>query len=69
MNKPKIIFFGNGPLADYALTALIESGCDILFRAREKADLAEVKSFQSKYVDYEKNKCTSNFVEFIVKCL
>ncbi len=47
MNKPKIIFFGNGPLADYALTALIESDCDILFRAREKADLAEVKRLKS----------------------
>ena len=32
-------------------------------------DLGIVKSFQNKYVDYEKNKCTSNFVDFIVKCL
>ena len=37
----KIIFFGNGPLADYALAAL--SDCEIVFHAREKSDLEEVK--------------------------
>lgn len=32
-------------------------------------DLATIKKFQNKYVDYQKNKCTSNFVDFIVKYL
>lgn len=39
----KIIFFGNGPLADYALKALTKKGHEIVFHAREKSDLEEVK--------------------------
>lgn len=42
MNKPKIIFFGNGPLADYALRVLAEK-CEIIFHAHKKEDLGEVK--------------------------
>ncbi|MBP5204778.1 methionyl-tRNA formyltransferase [Candidatus Saccharibacteria bacterium] len=42
MTKPKIIFFGNGPLADYALGVLAEK-CEIVFHARKKEDLEEVK--------------------------
>ena len=38
----KIIFFGNGPLADYALE-VIQRHCQVIFHAREKADLEEVK--------------------------
>lgn len=38
----KIIFFGNGPLADYAL-AVIERECQVIFHARNKEDLEEVK--------------------------
>ncbi len=40
--KPKVIFFGNGPLADYAL-AVLESECQVIFHARTKEDLEEVK--------------------------
>lgn len=39
--KKKIIFFGNGPLADYALKKL-EQRFEIIFHARDKADLDEV---------------------------
>ena len=37
----KVIFFGNGPLADYAL-AMIERKCQVIFHARRKEDLEEV---------------------------
>ena len=37
----KVIFFGNGPLAEYAL-AVIERECQVLFHARHKEDLEEV---------------------------
>lgn len=47
MTKQKIIFFGNGPLANYALDSLKASGCEIVFHAREKADLEEVKRLKS----------------------
>ena len=47
MTKTKIIFFGNGPLADYALEALQANNCEIVFHAREKSDLEEVKSIKS----------------------
>ena len=37
----KVIFLGNGPLADYALEALKES-CEVVFHARSREDLEEV---------------------------
>ena len=37
----KVIFFGNGPLAEYALT-IIKRECQIIFHARKKEDLEEV---------------------------
>ncbi len=40
-NREKIIFFGNGPLAEYAL-AVINRECQIIFHARSKEDLEEV---------------------------
>lgn len=43
----KIIFFGNGPLADYAKQTLLDNGCEIVFHAREKSDLEEVKRLKS----------------------
>lgn len=46
MTKPKIIFFGNGPLADYTKKTL-EQSCEIVFHAREKADLETVKSLKT----------------------
>ena len=39
--KEKVVFFGNGPLADYAL-AVLEQECQVIFRARTKEDLEEV---------------------------
>ncbi|MDO4753211.1 MAG: formyltransferase family protein [Candidatus Saccharibacteria bacterium] len=39
--KPKIIFFGNGPLSEYALNALLEGGYEVVFHAHNKADLPE----------------------------
>lgn len=38
--KEKIIFFGNGPLADYTL-AVLEKECQVIFHARTKEDLEE----------------------------
>lgn len=46
----KIIFFGNGPLADYAL-AVLEKSFDVIFHAREKADLETVKMLKAKNPD------------------
>lgn len=37
----KVIFFGNGPLAEYAL-AVIKNKCDVIFHAKTKEDLKEV---------------------------
>lgn len=45
--KPKVIFFGNGPLADYAL-AVLESECQVIFHARTKEDLEEVKRMRTE---------------------
>ncbi len=50
MTKPKVIFFGNGPLADFAKTTL-EKSCDIIFHAREKADLESVKKLKAQNPD------------------
>ena len=47
MTKPQIIFFGNGPLADYALPILQQS-CDIIFHAHTKDDLATVKTIKAE---------------------
>ena len=43
----KIIFFGNGPLADYA-KAILEKNFEIVFHARTKEDLEEVKRIKSE---------------------
>ena len=47
MNKPVIIFFGNGPLADFALDVL-KPNCTILFHAKNKEDLSMVKKIKSE---------------------
>lgn len=44
----KIIFFGNGPLADYALNVLAKD-CAVVFHAREKADLETVKELKKAH--------------------
>ena len=38
----KVIFFGNGPLAEYALEVLKDK-CEIIFHAKTKEDLEEVR--------------------------
>lgn len=43
----KVIFFGNGPLADYAL-GVIEQSCEVVFHARTKEDLAKVCEIKQK---------------------
>ncbi len=43
----KIIFFGNGPLADYALN-ILEKQNEIIFHARTKEDLETVKEIKAK---------------------
>lgn len=48
--KSKIIFFGNGPLADYALAALeANNEIDIIFHARTKDDLARVVELKREH--------------------
>ena len=44
----KVIFFGNGPLADYAL-AVIERECQVIFHARSREDLEEVKRIKAEH--------------------
>ncbi len=48
--KTKIIFFGNGPLADYSKT-ILEQKFDIIFHARTKEDLETVKKLKSENPD------------------
>ena len=38
MKKEKIIFFGNGPLAEAAL-GVLEKHFEVVFRARDQVDL------------------------------
>lgn len=45
--KNKAIFFGNGPLADFALT-VISRECEVIFHARTRDDLAEVKKLKAE---------------------
>lgn len=44
----KIIFLGNGPLAEYAL-AILERECQILFHARKKEDLEKVRELKTTH--------------------
>ncbi len=48
--KPKIIFFGNGPLADTALS-ILSSNSEIIFHARTKDDLETVKQLKLSHPD------------------
>ncbi|MBR2795457.1 hypothetical protein IKE13_00095 [Candidatus Saccharibacteria bacterium] len=43
----KVIFFGNGALADYAL-AVLDQECQVIFRARTREDLEEVKKLKAE---------------------
>ncbi|MBO7132177.1 hypothetical protein J6V85_02890 [Candidatus Saccharibacteria bacterium] len=44
----KVIFFGNGPLADYA-EAIIKQRCKILFHAKSREDLEKVKEIKKAH--------------------
>ena len=44
----KVIFFGNGPLAEYALTALKQAGIEVVFHARTREDLDEAVHLKSE---------------------
>jgi methionyl-tRNA formyltransferase len=45
--KTKIIFFGNGPLADYS-KAVLEKNFEIIFHAKTKEDLETVKTLKAE---------------------
>lgn len=47
INKPQVVFFGNGPLSDATLTVL-QDHCDILFHARSKSDLADASRIKQE---------------------
>lgn len=46
--KTPVIFFGNGPLADFALPVL-EKSCEIIFHARTREDLTEVVRLKNEH--------------------
>ena len=48
--KPNLIFFGNGPLADYS-KAILSQNFNILFHARTKEDLETVKALKTEHKD------------------
>lgn len=48
--KSKIIFFGNGPLSDYALDVL-EKDCEVIFHAHTKEDLDEAVRLKQENPD------------------
>ena len=47
----KIIFFGNGPLSDYALAALKQGNIEVIFHAHDKDDLSEAVRLKSENPD------------------
>lgn len=50
MTKPKIIFFGNGPLAEFALENL-KDHTNILFHAKTKSDLKQAEKVKQEHPD------------------
>lgn len=48
MDAPKVIFFGNGPLAEHTLATLSRS-CEIIFHAHTKEDLAEAARLKTAH--------------------
>lgn len=48
MNKPEIIFFGNGPLSEYALDVLSKH-FNVIFHAKTKEDLETVKIMKASH--------------------
>lgn len=47
-DKPKVIFFGNGPLAEYAL-AILGAECQVVFEAHDRRDLEKAYELKQKY--------------------
>lgn len=47
---PKIIFFGNGPLADFTLK-ILQQHCEIIFHAHTRDDLAEIPALKRQFPD------------------
>ncbi len=47
--NPRAIFFGNGPLADAVKGTLLNNGVEIIFHARQKADLETVKQLKTEH--------------------
>ena len=47
-SEKKIIFFGNGPLSEYALAVLTRE-CQVIFHARTREDLEEVKKLKKEF--------------------
>ena len=50
MTKPEVIFFGNGPLADFTLE-VIAPATNIIFHAKTKEDLETVKALKQAHPD------------------
>ena len=48
MKKPEIIFFGNGPLSEYALD-ILSKNFNIIFHAKTKEDLETVKTLKKSH--------------------
>ena len=49
MTKTKVIFFGNGPLADAVKSVLLSHKIEIIFHARKKDDLEVVKQVKTDH--------------------
>ncbi|MBQ6396396.1 hypothetical protein IJH89_02300 [Candidatus Saccharibacteria bacterium] len=49
LERPEIIFFGNGPLAETSLSVLKSAGLHILFHAKTKEDLSTVKALKLEH--------------------
>ena len=47
VSREKIVFFGNGALADYAL-AILERDFDVIFHARTREDLKKARELRAK---------------------
>lgn len=47
-SRPKVIFFGNGPLAEHTL-AVLRDHCDILFHVHSKSDLARAAELKKEH--------------------
>ena len=58
----KVIFFGNGPLAEHAL-AVLEAKCQVIFHARKKDDLEKVA--QLKHENPEAHGVLASFGVFV----